>query len=207
MTTFEPIDPSSRQPVPKQSFDDMVQLYRHRLFRTALRILGNEQDAEDAVQEAFLNVFKHAENFRGDSAVSTWLTRIVMNQSLMQLRKKKSRPSCQLDDLTADVALMETLVCPGPSAESALLKAERRSHLLHMVSCLPENLRSVTETRVLNESYLAEIARAHGISQSAAKSRLLRARQALHEHIRNTPRTDTPPHSGARKHLSMPLPG
>ncbi len=93
---------------------EMVRLYRPLLLRIAFRILKNTEDAEDAVQNTFICAFTHAESFRGDCLVSTWLTRITINQALMQLRRNKRRPSNSLDEASsANISWKELLPCEG----------------------------------------------------------------------------------------------
>jgi RNA polymerase sigma-70 factor (ECF subfamily) len=168
---------------------EMVRIYRPRLLKVAFRILKNSEDAEDAVQDTFMNAFAHVENFRGDSLLSTWLTRIVMNQALMELRRKKRRPSDSLDEeIGAEISMKEMLTSNAPSSETLLLEAEKREHLRHAVARLPKRLRIVTIEQLIYERSIAEISQQYGISQSATKSRLLRARLALKAGItRRTP--------------------
>src|SRR5215813_4915345 len=79
------------------AFEVLVRRHQGRLFKVALRITNNREDAEDAVQDAFLNAFKHLDNFRGDSQFATWLTRITINQALMAMRAKP-RNTTSLDE-------------------------------------------------------------------------------------------------------------
>src|SRR5438067_11261719 len=82
----------------RDAFGELVRRHRDRLWRVALRTLGNPEDAADAVQDALLSAFRAAPGFRGDAAVTTWLHRIVVNACLDLVRRRASRPSVALDD-------------------------------------------------------------------------------------------------------------
>ena len=159
---------------------EMVRLYRPRLLRVAYRILQHAEDAEDAVQNTFICALTHLEQFRGECLLSTWLTRIAINQALVQLRRTRHRHVESLDeDSSANNALKEMLDSKAPNPEELFLQAELRQHLRSAVAELPEGLRTVRHKSLFSGEPVTEIARNQQISKAAAKSRLLRARQAL----------------------------
>lgn len=114
------------------------------LRRTAYRYLGNEPDAEDAVQDALLSAYKHLDQFKGQAQMSTWLVAIVSNCALMQLRTRQRRIHVSLDEQFRDeegYTLSERLVHFGPSPEEADRKAELRERLLQFAEELSPPLR------------------------------------------------------------------
>jgi len=162
------------------AFGELATRYRSRVLQTALRILKNREDAEDAVQEAMLNAYRHLETFRGDSAYGTWLTRIVMNVSLMQLRKKSRRHYVSLEEpVGEELSLSEVLASATPSPEAAIMEKEKVTLLWNWLGELPASLRDITVDRMREELSVDELAARRGISVAAAKSRLLRARHAM----------------------------
>ena len=82
----------------QQAVETLFRRYQRPLFQTALRVLGNTEDAEDALQDGYLSAYRNLKRFEGRSQFSTWLTRIVINAALMRRRSAKSRPAVSLDD-------------------------------------------------------------------------------------------------------------
>jgi RNA polymerase sigma-70 factor (ECF subfamily) len=169
------------------AFEEIVRRYQARVYRTALKIVSLPEDAQDISQEVFMSILKHLGQYRQDAAFGTWITRIVINTSLMHLRKKKRSKCFSLDELdAADVPFLDGLTSPDLSPEQTLI-AEERHHLFHAgLSNLPTTLRDVMLDRIQSDCSLIEIASRRGITVSAAKSRLLRARGALANEFRTT---------------------
>lgn len=164
------------------AFGELARRYHARSYQTALRILRNAEDAEDAVQESMISAYRHLGSFRGDSAYGTWLTRIVMNVSLMQLRKRNRRNNVSLEESVGeDLSFSEVLACQSPSPEAVLMGEQRVSLLWRWLGELPASLRDITVERMREELSVDELAARRGISVAAAKSRLLRARYAIVE--------------------------
>jgi RNA polymerase sigma-70 factor (ECF subfamily) len=162
------------------AFGELSRRFHPRAYQTALRILKNSEDAEDAVQESMINAYRHIGNFRGDSAFATWLTRIVMNMSLMQLRKRNRRNNVSLEEpMGEDISLSELLASESPSPEGVLLEKQRVTLLWRWLGELPASLRDITVERMREDLSVDELAARRGISVAAAKSRLLRARHAI----------------------------
>jgi RNA polymerase sigma-70 factor (ECF subfamily) len=154
--------------------------HEKRLLGTAIRILRNREDGEDALQESFLKAYRRIETFNGKSAVSTWLTRIVINTCLMQLRKQRTRPSVSLDEPNEHgFSRCDGIPDRAINIEASYVVRERRELLSIAVSRLKPSLRSVVDAYRQHDYTMAELAKQSGLSIPAAKSRLRRARQAL----------------------------
>jgi RNA polymerase sigma-70 factor (ECF subfamily) len=130
------------------AFDEIVSRYNSRVHRTALQILRNGDDADDAVQEVFVNVLKHLDSFRHDAAFSTWITRIAINVSLIQLRKVRRHPCVSYNALdTPDATFSDSFESCEPSVEQLLIEQQRRRILSIALSKVPAKLREVTTDR------------------------------------------------------------
>jgi RNA polymerase sigma-70 factor (ECF subfamily) len=165
------------------AYEVLVRRHGAAMLAVARRLLRNEEDARDAVQEAFLHVFRAAGEFRADAKLSTWLHRIVVNTALMRLRSAGRRPEGFVADLLP--AFDETghhadPVLPLPaSAEDAVGREELRARVRACVAELPAAYRAIVVLRDFEDLSTAEVASLLGISENAAKIRLHRARQAL----------------------------
>jgi RNA polymerase sigma-70 factor, ECF subfamily len=187
----ESLPPRRRASLP-QSTANSRELCEHlfeehhaRLLAVAHRILNSEHDAADAVQDAFVSAFTSLDRFQEKSQLSTWLHRIVVNCCLMKLRASKRRPATSLDLL---VETAECTACEGPSAEArhVLLHLEREEtrQLVHQaIDRLSADYREIIVLRDIQELDTDTTARLLGISRSAAKTRLHRARQTLRARI------------------------
>lgn len=152
-----------------------------RMLAAARRILRNDEDARDAVQEAWLQAFRALPRFEGQSRLSTWLHRIVVNAALMKLRSQRRRPEAALEELPphadADGAWLDT--ADAISADADLASRDRRALVRRAIELLPEAHRSVLLLRDFEELDTDETARRLGTTPGAVKTRLHRARQAL----------------------------
>jgi RNA polymerase sigma-70 factor, ECF subfamily len=149
--------------------------------RTAFRILRNREDAEDVVQEAYFKAYTHLGEFRASCTFSTWLTTIVINCARMVLRKRKSHCAVSLDqsgDGSQTWGVWE-FADPRPNAEEVYARRQTMDMLSVAAERLPSCYRSVVEKYHAKGQSLLEAADTLGISASAAKSRLLRARRAM----------------------------
>jgi RNA polymerase sigma-70 factor (ECF subfamily) len=167
--------------------DALGELYqRHQLkaYRTTLRILRNQQDAEDAVQRAFQRALMNLERFREDSTFSTWLTRIAINEALMLLRQRRTQEPLRENsgDAAADEGGVE-IADDRPTPEETLWEKERRATLLQAVNHLRENLRVVILLKELRGLTNAETARRLGLTVSAVKARIFHARRFLRKRL------------------------
>jgi RNA polymerase sigma-70 factor, ECF subfamily len=166
-----------------EAFETLVRLYMARLLRVARRFLKNEEDARDAVQDAFISAFRSIQNFEAGAKLSTWLHRIVVNSSLMKMRSKRRRPEEDIDELLprfkADGHQVEDSVNWDLSAQEMVEQAERREIVRRAIDQLPDTYRVVLLMRDIEEMSTEESAVALGITTAAVKVRLHRARQAL----------------------------
>lgn len=165
----------------QEAFGELCQRHAKRVFRTMVRITRNREDAEDAVQDAFLQAFRHLENFDGRSTFSTWLTRIAINSALMILRRRRNVRFVSLDS-PDDPDGGET--CPevadrAVDPERRYLENERGRILRDAIGTLRPSARRVIELQQLEERPMRETAKAMGITVPAAKSRLFHAKAAL----------------------------
>jgi RNA polymerase sigma-70 factor, ECF subfamily len=165
------------------AFEDLVRSHGGHLLAVARRLLRQEEDARDAVQDAFLLAFRGLPEFGGRCRLSTWLHRIVVNAALMKLRTRTRRPEAPLDDLLPEFLpdghhathFSEWSLSPSQH----LLRAETRDHVRAAIDRLPEAYRTILLLRDIEELDTAEVAALLGITPNAVKIRLHRARQAL----------------------------
>ncbi len=173
------------------AFAELYKRHQRKAYCTALRILRNPQDAEDVVQRSFQRVLVSLQRFREDSTFSTWLTRIVINESLMHLRRRRARQSLHQKgvDAAQDDAGIE--IADGrPSPEEILCENERRATVQQAIAELRENLRIVVFHREFQGLSSAETAQLLGLTVSAVKARTFHARRFLRKRLeRNLKRT------------------
>jgi RNA polymerase sigma-70 factor (ECF subfamily) len=165
-----------------RAFELMVRKFGGRMLATARRLLGSEDDARDALQEAFLSAFRSSAHFKAESALATWLHRIVINSALMQLRYRRRHPEEQIDALLPDFDQngnwLETRDCPLP-LDSLLETSETRAMVRRCVDQLPPSHRIVLLLRDIEGLDTEQVATLLGVTTNAVKIRLHRARQAL----------------------------
>ncbi len=155
----------------EDAFADLVGRYERRFLGVAFRILGNERDAEDAVQLAFLRVFRKARDYSADWQGSTWLYRVVTNICVDVWRKQGRQPvvdeACEVEQAAGE-------------ASSAVLRIDVQAAL----GRLPPETRSVAVLRFSEELSYDEIARVRGVSVNTVKTQLVRAKRALRGHLK-----------------------
>ena len=191
--------PSSDRPVPEQlaelvaaardgsreAFDELVRVTSRDTYTLAFRLVGNEEDARDVVQEAYLRAYKGIGRFRGDAQFSTWLYRITANCANTHLSKRRRH---RHDELLDDSPLAATNADRDPQA--SLLATSLRDRLTVALDDLPPKLRAVVVLRDVYDLPHEAIANELGISETAAKVRLHRARRKLREAVFPTTRGD-----------------
>ena len=167
------------------AFEELVTRYERKIFRLTRNITGNMQDAEDAMQEAFLKSYEHLANFKGDSRFYTWLVRIAVNEALMKLRRRKPERTVSLDEdiKTEDDSLPREIADWSPNQEQQYTQAELREILSKTIQGLPPSFRTVFVLRDVEGLSTEETADALDLSIPAVKSRLLRARLQLRERL------------------------
>jgi RNA polymerase sigma-70 factor (ECF subfamily) len=156
-------------------FDELHERHRERMFRVAHRITRHREDAQDAVQESFLNAYVHLKKFDEKARFSTWLTRIAINAALMKIRKNRASREVGVED-PADVVEPSDSV---PNPEATCARNEQKAALREAIAKLRPTLRNVVDLYDLQECSLHETAETLGISLAAAKGRLFHARAAL----------------------------
>lgn len=168
-----------------QAFAELVHRHLPTCRRLAVSILKNADDAEDEVQNALWKAFEHIGQFQQDSKFSTWLSRIVVNQCLMRLRKEKRARHVSIDEpVSAEENIKLDLPDLLASPEQALGREELGRVLHTEIRRIPPLLRQVFILRDVEERPMEEISQILGISVAAAKSRLLRARLELRNRMR-----------------------
>jgi len=162
-----------------EAFATLCQPHARRLIRNAHRITRNHEDAEDALQDAFLSAFIHIKNFDGRSSFSTWLTRIAINSALMTLRKKRNSREIPIGSGELGANTVEWDV-PDPFANPEKLYAQREKERLlrKAIRKLRPTIRQAVEFQ-LRELSMEETAGMTGVSVAAAKGRLFHGRRAL----------------------------
>ena len=147
------------------------------------RLLRNEEDARDAVQEAFVSAFKSLAGFQGGAMLSTWLHRIAVNAALMKLRTRRRRPEESIEALLPKFRWHGHHLRHPPEwaapADQLLERRENREFVRDRIDALPESYRTVLLLRDIEELETAEVATLLGITENLVKVRLHRARQAL----------------------------
>jgi RNA polymerase sigma-70 factor (ECF subfamily) len=165
------------------AFETLVNRYGARLLAVARRFLRDEEEARDAVQDAFLSAFRSVRSFKAESRISTWLHRIVVNVALMRLRTRRRKPEESLEPLLptfSEDGHHQWPVLPWrATVETELERKETAALVRAGIDRLPESYRTVLILRDFEELDTEETARLLGISLTAAKIRLHRARQAL----------------------------
>jgi RNA polymerase sigma-70 factor (ECF subfamily) len=169
----------------RAEFARMVDAYSTQIYRLALKMLADEQDAEDVLQNTFMKALQSIENFEGRSSLSTWLYRIAVNEALMMLRRHKPTVSVAMDYEDDEAELQHptqfTDWCCLP--EEDLLSAESKKHLDKAIQRLPEKLRVVFLLRDVEGLSIRETSEALDLTETAVKTRLLRARLNLREQL------------------------
>lgn len=163
------------------AFEALVLEHQARVYRLALHLLGNEADAADAAQDAFLKAYISLKDFRGDSRFSTWLCRLTNNVCLDMLRRRRRQESVPLtredgDGEDAELALPD----PAPLPEEELLRRERQRAVRAALSALPEEHRRILSLRELGGLSYEEIGAELRLEPGTVKSRLSRARKRLY---------------------------
>ena len=165
------------------AFEQLMRLHNSALFRAARAIVRDDADAEDVLQEAYLAAYRHLSEFRGDSRLSTWLTRIVINQALGRLRSRRRDNVVELMDGRADGAAtpleqaMEER--DGASPEAAAIHAELRGLLERKIDALPLAFRTAFMLREVEEMTIEEAAECLSVPAATVRTRVFRARALL----------------------------
>lgn len=169
----------------RAEFSRLVEATSAKMYRLAVKMLNDPQDAEDVLQETYLKAYRHLKDFDGRSSLSTWLYRIATNEALMQLRKRRpdiisiDEPVETTEGEQEPVQIIDWCCLP----EDELLSGEARARLDEAISHLPHSLRIVFLLRDIEDLSTHETAEVLNISEVAVKTRLSRARLRLREEL------------------------
>jgi RNA polymerase sigma-70 factor (ECF subfamily) len=165
------------------AYEELVRTESGRLLGVARRIVGNDEDARDVLQDAFLSAFRNLSRFQGDARLSTWLHRIVINTALMRLRSRKRKPEESIEPLLPsflrDGHHAERFSAWTEPADTTASRSETRALVRQHIDELPESFRTVLVLRDIEGLDTEETARVLEATPTAVKIRLHRARQAL----------------------------
>jgi RNA polymerase sigma-70 factor, ECF subfamily len=170
-----------------QAFRALMREHNQALFRTARAILRDDAEAEEAVQEAWMQAYRGLENFRGDSKLSTWLIRIAANEALGRLRRRKRTAEVipmSIDD-SADEGARDNMPdeTPGAAPDAQALRGEVRRLIEKRIDALPDQFRAVFVLRAVEELSVEETAEALDIPEATVRTRFFRARSLLRESL------------------------
>jgi RNA polymerase sigma-70 factor (ECF subfamily) len=185
---------ADRQAVARK-MEELVSSRRALFFKRAYRVLGNAADAEDAVQDALFSAFKHLEQFRGESQMSTWLTTIVSNCARMQLRRRVHQVHVSLEEPIGEEGkyfVSERLAHYGSNPEDECRRSELNTRLRRLVAQLSPRLRKTFQLRELEGLSTSEAAHILGVPEGTVKAQLARARAKLRQSLRRARSTAVP---------------
>lgn len=166
----------------QMAFALLMRRYNRRLYRVARAIVGNDAEAEDALQEAYLKAYRGLRQFRGDSSLATWLSRLVVNECLGRMRRSTRRQN--VIPMTPSPADHEIEAVPSDevgSPDAAADRAQMRAILERRIDALPEAFRAVFVLRSVEELSVEETAESLGIAAETVRSRHFRAKSLLRE--------------------------
>lgn len=162
-------------------FEILMRRYNQRLFRVARAILRDDSEAEDVMQQAYVNAYAHLSQFAGRASFATWLTRIAVHEAFARIRRRRSAEVETMRDLDDDPA--PALRARGPDPEEQLLAGEIRALLEAAIDALPESYRCTFVLREVEGLDTADTAQSLGITEELVKTRLHRARALLRQQL------------------------
>jgi RNA polymerase sigma-70 factor (ECF subfamily) len=165
------------------AFELIMRRYNQKLFRTARSILRNDEEAEDAVQEAYMRAWRALSSFRSDARLSTWLVRIVANEAFGRLRRKSPQIIALDDAMSSPEPDVQASLTDEPARrpEHAAMRAQLRSLLEARIDLLPEAFRAVFMLRAVEEMSVEEVSQTLNIPETTVRTRFFRARNLLRE--------------------------
>ena len=163
-------------------YEIVMRRYNQRLYRVTRAILRDDAEAEDVTQQAYVNAYRHLDQFAGRAMFSTWLTRIAVNEALARARRRGRFDEAEaLDDWDGNT--MDALKSPGPDPERQAFAGELRALIESAIEALPEHYRTVFVMRAVEGMSTAESAESLDITEETAKTRLHRARMLLRDKL------------------------
>jgi RNA polymerase sigma factor (sigma-70 family) len=167
------------------AYAELCRRHREMVFRTVLKIIGNVDDAEDVLQDTWMSAFIHIKSFEYRSSFSTWMTRIAINSALSVLRERRKQKEVSFDDpVDSNAPCVMQIRELSSNPEECCLETERQRLVRQAIRRLPSKLRAAIENQELQGGSMHELATVAGVSVSAMKSRLVRARLRLREPLR-----------------------
>jgi RNA polymerase sigma-70 factor (ECF subfamily) len=166
------------------AFEVLMRKYNRMLYRVARAVLRDDAEAEDALQVAYLNAYQAIGSYRGESSLSTWLTRIVVNESLMRMRKRRKESMViPLESVagSSDTAMIDNIESSAERPDAAAIRGETRLLIERHIDALPEVFRTVFVLRALEELTVEETAASLDIPEATVRTRFFRARGLLRE--------------------------
>lgn len=160
----------------KQAYAQIINKYKNPLYATILRMTGNQQDAADLVQEAFIKIYRQLEKFDGKGSFSSWLYRVAINHCMDEFRKKSYK--------IKQVEINEADLLDAHHPEVIFLKKEKNRQLEKLISGLPEDERMILLLRYVNEQSYKEISEFMDLSLATVRNKLHRAKKKLREMIK-----------------------
>lgn len=166
-------------------FEACYRSYYDRLYRVAYRIAGNREDAEDALQDAYVSAFRSAKDFRGQSAPGTWLYRITVNSALKYIKRRRAFPISDMARVAgiSEAEFFERLGDRETVEDTVLTENLRETCLQMFLECMPRQQRVAFVLKVLMQLPGSEVAAIMGISPGAVKTNVYRARQLMVENL------------------------
>jgi RNA polymerase sigma-70 factor (ECF subfamily) len=183
---------ASRSANATQQLEDILSRGLAPFYRSAYRLLGNSADAEDAVQDALFSAYKHVDQFRGQSQMSTWLTAVVRNSARMQLRKRPRQSHVSLDEQIGDeqdYSVADRLSDGRPSPEDECRGSELNAHVSKFATRLSPTLRRTFQLRDMEDLSIHETASILGLANGTVKAQLSRARKKLRTSVHRESKT------------------
>src|SRR5688572_29840240 len=167
-----------------RALETLMRRHNRTLYRTARAILGDDAEAEDAVQEAYLRAYRGLASFRGEAKLSTWLVRIAANEALMRRRRRaRTAAVVPLDAAAVPSEEWSTVMSDRPGPEHDAARAEMRTIIEARIDSLPEGYRAVFVLRALEELTVEETAAVLEIPEATVRTRFFRARALLRESL------------------------
>jgi RNA polymerase sigma-70 factor (ECF subfamily) len=163
----------------RSAFAELWRRHSKTAFRNVYRITKNRADTEDVIQDAWIKALVHLRGFDGRAAFSTWITRIAINSALMMLRRRRSRPETSMELIDGETYRTREFADYTENAETHYVRRQSAERLRRAIRELRPDLRTVIEMQQSTDRRVKEIAELAGISVTATKSRLLRARAIL----------------------------
>ena len=175
--------PQPKTALDARAFEEIMRKHNRMLFRTARAILRDDAEAEDALQEAYVQAYNSMHTFRADSKLSTWLARIVANEALMRLRKEKRRAEIVPIQPAATVQEIEHIMDDDrdKAPDAAAERREMRRVLESQIDALPDTYRTVFMLRAVEELSVEETAAVLDLPAATVRTRFFRARSMLRE--------------------------